>query len=100
MADALACYDGVVGKLEESSDPESAAIVAINRSVALMLLYRFDEAMEGFQRAHYYCESNGLRLAATQSEYNRAYLLYLLGDCTAALRRPAGVRAPIGRSRE
>jgi len=99
MADALACYDGVVGKLEESSDPESAAIVAINRSVALMLLYRFDEAMEGFQRAHYYCESNGLRLAATQSEYNRAYLLYLLGDCTAALRRPAGVRAPIGRSR-
>src|SRR5947207_1033853 len=50
MADALACYDRAVGKLEESGDVEAAAIVAINRSVVLMLLYRFDEAMEGFHR--------------------------------------------------
>jgi CHAT domain-containing protein/tetratricopeptide (TPR) repeat protein len=86
MADALASYDLAMPQLEASQDFEAAAVVAINRSVVLMLLYRFDEAMEGLRRAREFCESNDLRSTASQAEYNRAYLQYLMGDCTAALK--------------
>src|SRR4029077_20247084 len=67
-------------------DCEATAGLLINRSVVLMLLYRFDDAMQGFQRARTFSEEHGLKVFATQSEYNRAYLLFLIGEYGQALK--------------
>jgi CHAT domain-containing protein len=86
LEEALLHYERAAGLLENSADSEAAAGVMINRSVVLMLLYRFDEAHHGFLRAREYCASRGLSALATQSEYNRAYLLFLIGDYAKALK--------------
>src|SRR5215471_6739927 len=86
LQEALDHYERASEFLENSDDCEAAAGVLINRSVVLMLLYRFDEAQKGFLRARDFSEKHGLRVFATQSEYNRAYLLYLVGDYAQALK--------------
>lgn len=86
LDDALRCYERAASVLVKSEDAEAVAGVLINRSIALMLLYRFNEALDGFNEARAYCESHGLPSLSTQSEYNRAYLLYLTGDSLAALK--------------
>src|SRR5262249_33327755 len=86
LEEALDCYERAAVCLETSDDREATAGVLINRSVVLMLLYRFDDALQGFQRAHAYCEEHGLRVLATQTDYNRAYLLFLVGDYAQAFK--------------
>lgn len=86
LEEALGCYERAASVLEKSEDSEAAAGVFINRSIALMLLYRFNEALEGFNQARAYCESHDLVALSTQSQYNRSYLLYLTGDSLAALK--------------
>jgi CHAT domain-containing protein len=86
LGEALDRYEHAAPVLEGSGDCEAAAGVLINRSVVLMLLYRFDEALHGFLRARAYSEKHGLKVFSTQSEYNRAYLLFLRGDYAQALK--------------
>src|SRR5262249_5942037 len=86
LEDALVHYERAAEFLEHSADCEAAAGVLINRSVVLMLLYRFDEARQGFLRASAFSREHGLKVFTTQSEYNRGYLLFLAGDYIQALK--------------
>jgi CHAT domain-containing protein len=85
LNEALLHYERAAAVLEKSDDCEAVAGVLINRSVVLMLMYRFDEAMAGLIRARDFSEEHRLKIFATQSEYNRAYLLFLMGDFAQAL---------------
>ncbi len=86
LEEALEHYERAAPVLENSSDCEAAAGVLINRSVVLMLLYRFGESEQGFLRARDFSDRHGLKVFATQSEYNRGYLLFLVGEYTQALK--------------
>jgi len=86
LEEALVHYERGAALLEDTGDVEAAAGVMINRSVVLMLLYRFDDALEGFVRARKFSERHGLRVLATQSDYNNAYLHFLTGRCAEALK--------------
>src|SRR5215471_8169337 len=44
LEDSLSCYERAAQYLENSNDHEAVAGLLINRSVVLMLLYRFDDA--------------------------------------------------------
>lgn len=85
LDEALVYYERAADALRKS-DVEATASVLINRSVVLMLLYRFEEASAGFFQAREFSERHGLRALALQSEHNWGCLLFLSGDFSQAFR--------------
>ena len=84
--EGLACYERAYEILAPLRDSEGLAIALYNMAVCLITLNDFPRALASYQRAREMFVSYGMTLLVTQSDYNIAYLYYLRGEYSQAIR--------------
>jgi tetratricopeptide (TPR) repeat protein len=84
--EGLACYERGYEILAPLRDAEGLAIAMYNMAVCLITLNDFPRALASYQRAREMFVSYGMTLLVTQSDYNIAYLYYLRGEYSQAIR--------------
>lgn len=83
---ALVAYNRAYAVIAPAGQKAATALIEFNRGNILCNMGRLDEAARCYHEARDLYTELGMTLAATQAEYSLAYLLYLQGDATAALR--------------
>jgi CHAT domain-containing protein/tetratricopeptide (TPR) repeat protein len=83
---ALACYERAYSQLVPLSDAEGIASSLHNIAVCLISLNDFLKATKTYERARAFCEQHRMPLAVVQADYNIAYLHYLRGEYTLAIK--------------
>ena len=84
--EALACYERAYQHLVVHQDKEGIAVALSNMAVCLISLNDFPRGLDIYRRAREFCERNGMPLLRSQADYNIAYLYYLRGEYTKAIR--------------
>ena len=74
-------------KFVELGKSRNAAICLRNLTVCHISLHHFAEALATYETARAACEQEGLRGSVLSLDYNIAYLFYLRGEYTRAIRR-------------
>lgn len=91
--DARAALEAFTVSLDAlGDDPPAAALDALNRGDAYLLLRDLRAAAADFRRCSAIASAHGLDLRAAQAEHNLGYVALLAGDLPAALRRMESVR--------
>jgi tetratricopeptide (TPR) repeat protein len=94
---AVAAYDAALGRLEAEGDPNTLAVVHLNRARSLALLGRFDAAQQGFAQALQVARRHHLDALVFGVRQNLAELEMLRGDLERALASYRAVAADADR---
>jgi CHAT domain-containing protein len=86
FSDALACYERAYTQLLPLNEPEGIASSLHNMAVCLISLNDFRKAAATYERAREFCEQHNMPLAVVQADYNSAYLYYLRGEYSRAIK--------------
>lgn len=84
--EALERYEGAMHRLVPFRDSEAMAVALSNIAVCLISLNDFPRALETYQRARVLCEEHGLPRLTAQADYNVAWLYYLRGEYSRAIK--------------
>jgi tetratricopeptide (TPR) repeat protein len=84
--EAQAAYEKAYRQLLPLRDAEGIGVALHNMAVCLIGLNDFQSALATHQAARRFCEEHGMPALVVQADYNVAYLYYLRGDYTRALR--------------
>ncbi len=84
--EALEHYRSAYQEFLHAGEPQDVGISLRNIAVCLQDLSRFTDALQAYRRARDYCRQQDLPLIALEVDYNIAYLHYLRGEYTRALR--------------
>lgn len=90
--EALDCYSFAYEQFLELDRPQDVAICLRNIAVCHIHLHRFTEALGAYEQNRAYCRRHGLTRVLLQVDYNIAYLYYLRGEYTRAIRLYRQVR--------
>ncbi len=83
---ALESYRFACAELRRLDRPQEVAICLRNVAVCQINLHDFAAALEAHEEARAYCLEHGLTRVLLQVDYNIAYLYYLRGEYTRAIR--------------
>ena len=84
--EALSAYESAYQQLLPHRDMEGIGVALHNMAVCLIALANFDEAFETYRRVRELCAQEVMPLLVAQADYNIAFLHYLRGDYSVALR--------------
>ncbi|MFL6449893.1 MAG: CHAT domain-containing protein [Bryobacteraceae bacterium] len=92
FAEALKAYERAYDELLPHKDTEGIGVALHNMAVCLIALDDFPGALRMYERVRNFCEQNDMPLLIAQADYNAAYLYYLRGDYTRALKLLSSAR--------
>lgn len=84
--EAQAAYENAYQQLLPLRDAEGIGVALHNMAVCLIGLNDFQTALATHQAARAFCEQHAMPALVVQADYNVAYLYYLRGDYSRALR--------------
>lgn len=84
--EALDCYTRACGELRRLARAQEVAICYRNIAVCHINLHDFSAALSVYEESRAYCSQHGLSRILLQVDYNIAYLYYLRGEYTRAIR--------------
>jgi CHAT domain-containing protein len=95
FTEALEHYERAYRQLQTCKDAEGLGVVLSNLAVCYISLNKFSQALSTYQDARSFCSAHNMPLLVTQADYNIAYLYYLRGEYSQAIRmlRAASVRS-------
>src|SRR5437867_11069035 len=85
--ESIAHYERAYASLLPYKDTEGIAVVLSNMAVCLISLNDFPRALAAYRGARSFCEQNNMPHLVAQADYNIAYLYYLRGEYSRAIRR-------------